>query len=499
MSNEYLKLSNEMKEVRMLSSAMGVLGWDAKTYMPSAGIKQRGSQLSILSKIAHGKFIDPKIGKLINNCIEKSDINEFQRRNLQLWKKDYDKSTKLPTEFVAKFTKQSTITENIWEEAKRKSDFSIVKPHLSELFELTKQKAGYLDPDKDPYDVLVDIYEPNITAAEITSYFNPLKEAVLKLMNKCSDQCRKENNSENLGLKIQSTIDQQRELSNLIINLIGLDRKRFRIDESEHPFTTGTADDVRITTHYLDNDPIASVYSVFHEVGHALYELNLPQEHKWTAVGSSISLGIHESQSRFTENLIGKNPEFLKYFFPKIQEIIPGYNKVKLEDFVKSVNSIVPSKIRIYADEVTYNLHIIMRFEIERDLFSGKLSIDELPEVWNEKMKSYLGQEIQSEAEGVLQDTHWYGGAFGYFPDYALGNIYNGQFLNSMAKNIPDWEKQISEGKFSEIRSWLINNIHQKGSLYDPADLVKTVCGEQPNPKYFISYMESKFSKIYEF
>jgi len=302
-------------------------------------------------------------------------------------------------------------------------------------------------------------------------------------------------------LKVECIQEQQTHLSDFLMKFTGLDPERSRIDTSEHPFTTGYADDVRITTHYLENDPMGSFYSVLHEAGHALYELNLPKDHLWTAIGDAISLGVHESQSRFNENIVGKNPSFIEYIYPKVFEYIPGYKKknISLDEFIRAINAIVPSKIRIYADEVTYNLHIIMRFEIERDLFAGKISVEELPQVWNEKMDKYLQQKIKKDKEGVLQDTHWYGGSFGYFPTYSIGNIYGGQMLHTMKKDINDWNEQLRMGQYDDIRNWLITNVHQKGSMYDPRDLIEEISGEKPDAKYFISYMEKKFGKIYDF
>jgi carboxypeptidase Taq len=340
---------------------------------------------------------------------------------------------------------------------------------------------------------MLDLFEPQITAAQISTLFEPLRNGVIKLVKDLAAQSAPSNQI----LRHPVTFDQQENISQFAIDLVGLDPSRSRLDESEHPFTTGYADDVRITTHYLENDPMASFYSVLHEAGHALYETNLPREHLWTAIGNSVSLGIHESQSRFIENMVGKNPLFLEYFYGQLKKIIPGYDPGNSGDFIKAINAVIPSKIRIYADEVTYNLHIILRFELERDLFAGKVTLKEMPEAWNEKMDKFLGQKITEDKEGVLQDTHWYGGAFGYFPDYVLGNIYDGQLLTAIKKSIPDWCDGLKKGNISKIRSWLSTNVHSNGSLYDPFDLIEHVTGEKPSEQHFLHYLDEKFRPLF--
>jgi carboxypeptidase Taq len=442
----------------------------------------------------HDKFVDKKNGELIATCQQNLNNNDIQKRNLELWKRDFDKATKIPSELVEQLSRQSAFTEHKWEEAKHKSEFKLIQNDLQKLVDLTKKKAQFLDPTKDPYDVMLDLYEPSITSKEIDEYFNPLKEAVIKIVKKCT-------NSKNQGnpalLQQEVTQAQQLQLAQFAIEFLGLDPKRSRLDLSEHPFTTGYGDDVRITTHYLDKDPFASFSSVFHEAGHALYELNLPKEHLWTALGSTVSMGIHESQSRFCENIIGKNPYFLEYLIPKLNSIVPAFKSLKFDEINRAINAVIPSKVRIYADEVTYNIHIILRYEIERDLMHDKINLNELPTVWNQKMEQFLGQKIENDREGVLQDTHWYGGAIGYFPAYVLGNIYNGQMWASIKKVQPNWQNSLKTGQFGPIRDWLKINVHQMGFWYDPVDLIKKITGEKPNAQYFINYLNEKFTSVF--
>lgn len=494
----YDKLAEQMKECRLLSNSQSMLFWDIKTYMPKEGIEQRSQQLAIFGRIIHEKFVDTKIGELIEQC-NKTDLNNIQKRNVELWKRDYDRQTKISSDLVIRLTKQSTLTEHKWEKAKSKSDFNLIKPDLEKLVNLVKEKANALDPNKPIYDVLLDEYEPQMTASQITSYFDPLKDGVIKLIKKYQDAVA-DNPLDLSILRKKIPIEQQQDVSKWIMKFIGMSSDRSRVDVAAHPFTTGCGKDVRITTHYLEDDPMAAIYSTFHEGGHALYQLNTPEEHWWTPIGEPISMGFHESQSRFCENIVGKNPVFLRHFYPNvIQKFMPAFLSVDVETYIKLVNAIVPSKIRIYADEVTYNLHVILRFEIEQALMADKITVAELPIVWNQKMEEYLGIKIEDDAEGVLQDTHWYGGLIGYFPTYVLGNIFNSQMLSPMKKVIPGWEKQIGVGQFDEIRNWIVSNVHQKGSLLDPVDLIKKISNETPNPQYFLDYLNEKYKRIYKF
>jgi len=495
-NKSYVQLADHMKELKLIESSLGILYWDMRTYMPPKGIQQRAEIVAFYTKLHHERLVSSFTKTKLKELSNTNDLNDIQKRNLELWQREYDMEAKLPIDLVQKLAIQKNITEKLWEKAKSKSDFKMVKPELEKLFDLVKQQASAYDPEKPIYDVLLDLYEKNITQDMINEYFSTIKVGVLKIVDKCKGSSIKPDVN---SIKIKTTIEQQKQLSKFIMEFLGMDPERSRIDETEHPFTTGYADDVRITTHYLEDDPMASFYAVLHEGGHALYDLNLPIEHRWTGIGDGASYGIHESQSRFVENMIGKNPEFISHAFSKIQEIIPEYKNINTADFIKAVNVVIPSKIRVYADEVTYNLHIIMRYEMERDLFSDKVSISELPQVWEEKIDTYFGLKLENDAEGVLQDVHWYGGNFGYFPTYALGNVYDGAFLSKMEKTVPNWRQQLKEGNGKNILEWLDVNIHKKGFLYDPVDLIEKVTGNKPDAAAFIDYLTDKFSKIYDF
>lgn len=497
-SLNYKEFESRIKEIHQIGIAEGMLNWDLQTYMPTQGIDQRSSVISLLDRIRHEMIINPHLAELLQYLEKSSQLSPIQTREIVLFRRKYDRATKLPAEFVQKLSKQSAITLHKWQKAKQNSNFALIKPELAKLIELTKQKAHYLNPDENPWDVLGHDFEPNVKGSQIMELFKPLKAGVLKLIerfNKAMEICDEVPHTNLLDVPIE--ISAMKKLTNWQMKLVGLDPDRSRVDESEHPFTTGYLDDVRITTHYLQSQPLASIYSVFHEAGHALYDLNLPHSEAWTFHGDSISSGIHESQSRFIENLIGKHPAFLEYFFPLLKQYIPAYEKFNSYDFIRAVNAIMPSKIRIYADEVTYNLHIILRFEIEQALFNEEITIDELPSVWNEKMKLYLNQDILNDTEGVLQDMHWFTGYYGYFPDYALGNLYNGHMLHYLKADIPEYADLLREGNLSSILSWLKTKVHQKGNMADPLEFIEHMTGEPLNPHYFLDYLDLKYTEIF--
>jgi len=340
-----------------------------------------------------------------------------------------------------------------------------------------------------------------MTAERIDEVFKEMREGLIKLMDKVLSSDTKPDLS---VLERKVPVDVQRRVSSDAMAFIGYDTTSpeagGRLDETEHPFTTGSFDDVRITTHYYEDRFFSSLFSVMHEGGHALYDQGIPREWMYQPVGTPCSYGIHESQSRFVENIVGRSPEFLNYALPRFRKFSPrSFKGLKNKDIIAAANAVNPSKIRVEADEVTYALHVIVRFEIEKDIFAGKVSVDELPQLWNQKYSDYLGVKIENDAEGVLQDTHWSGGAFGYFPSYALGNIYSGMFLDKMQKDVPQWRKGVRGGDFAPVLQWLRTNVHSKGDLYDPADLIKAVTSKEITVAPFLKYLERKMSKIYGF
>ncbi len=501
----YGKLMEKAKEITTLESITSIINWDMETKMPPKGITLRSQQLAMLSQIGHKMSTNPEIGTLLERIKKypKYDtLDMIQKRNVYLIKKNYDEQTKLPEKLVVETARQQAIAIDTWKKAKAAKNFPKFKPELEKLVKLRKEAAEILMKVKEtatPYDALIDIFEPKMTAEMITKIFNGLKKGLISIIKKCETAPKKSDTS---FLKRKVPIDVQRKISNSLVKFIDYDveskKAGGRIDETEHPFTTGYYDDVRVTTHYYEDKLASSLFSVLHEGGHAIYEQNLNPKWIFQPVGTGCSYGIHESQSRFVENMVGRSREFWIYYFPKLKELTGNtFSDIDLDTFVFAINQVKPSKIRVEADEVTYCLHIIIRFEIERELMADKIKVSELPGIWNQKYMDYLGVKIENDSEGVMQDTHWASGYYGYFPTYALGNIYSGQIVVRMEKDIPDWKDQIAEGNFHNVKQWLIENIYSHGNLYDPADLIKKVSREEINVKYYLDYLNDKYSKLY--
>jgi carboxypeptidase Taq len=503
----YDGLLAKSKEIAVLQSTTAIVSWDMETKMPPKALNLRSQQMALLELVGHKMLTDPQVGKTLEG-IEKdsgyAELDRVQKRNVYIARKAYDEAMKLPESLVFETAKQQTIAVGVWKKAKVAKDYKMFKPELKKMIELRQKAADILmgvKGTKTPYDALLDAFESKMTADKITKVFDGMRVGLIDVMKRVEKSGYKQDKS---ILSRPVPIDIQKKISDAAMDYIGYDTKGpnagGRLDETEHPFTTGYYDDVRITTHYHEDRWVSSLYSVMHEGGHALYEQNLPQTWMYQPIGSSSSYGIHESQSRFIENMVGRSPEFLSHMLPRLKKVVGRpLRGVKLADFIAAVNVVEPSKIRVEADEVTYGLHIIIRFEMERDIFAGKLKVEDLPQAWNEKYDKYLGVEIENDSEGVMQDTHWASGYYGYFPSYALGNIYGGMFLKTLKKDAPNWRKELKKGNFQPVKNWMVENIHSKGNLYDPADLVKEVTGENLTVKPFISYLEKKFGKIYGF
>jgi carboxypeptidase Taq len=505
--SDYNNLMAEAKNIIILRSTNSILDWDMETLMPPRGISLRSLQLAQISQLQHRMKTNPKIAVLIKKITEDNryeTLNLIQKRNIHLLKKEYDEAVSLPEELVVETARQRAITIDAWKKAKAAKNFQLFKPELEKLVELKRKAADLLIDVKGVatrYDALIDIFEPKITSEVISKTFTDLKEGLMSILQKCMSSHKQPNTS---VLQRKVPIEIQKKISLLLIGFLGYDTNTKnaggRIDETEHPFTTGYYDDVRITTHYYENRFWSSIFSTLHEAGHALYDQNLNPEWMYLPVGSACSLGLQESQSRFVENVIGRSTEFWTYFFPKLRNLArKALRDIALDELVLAVNRVQPSKIRIESDEVTYCIHIIIRFEIERELMADRLCVADLPEAWNSKYKQYLGVEIENDSEGVMQDTHWASGLFGYFPTYALGNIYGGEILTAMGKDIPSWRDQISKGVFQEVKSWLIKNVYYYGNLYDPQDLMKKITGEGINIQHYLNYLDEKYSDLYEY
>ena len=503
-TKDYGMLLDMSKELMVVGSAGAILQWDMETKMPPRGVGLKSEQLAWVQKIAHQMLTSPESGKLIDVIQKHKDygsLDNVQKRNVYLARKAYDEATKLPEDLIVEIAKQQTIGVNVWKRAKADKNWKLFEPELAKIKALKEKEATLLmeiKGAKKPYDALIDSFEPKMTAVNITRIFDEMKVGLKKIMKKVMEQDQPSIDfmSRPVPESIQEKIGDS--MAEFMLYDIKSENAGGRIDTTEHPFTTGYYTDVRITTNYHENRFISSIYAILHEGGHALYEQGLPMEWMYQPLGMSTSYGVHESMSRFIENMVGRSPEFWRYYMPELRKLTGDTLKdITDEHMLKAANYVTPSKIRIEADEVTYGMHIIIRFEIERDLFNGNLEVSELPQAWNQKYRDYLEVEIKDDSEGVMQDTHWAAGLFGYFPSYALGNIYDGVWLTKLNKDLPDWLSYIEKGCFKETKEWLTENVYKYGNLYDPEDLVEHVTGSKLVVKPFIDYLEDKFSKMY--
>jgi len=496
LKEKLLEFKEYIKKIEYINSAINVLYWDMRVGIPSKGIPYRGEVLGYLSGESYKLQTSDTMKGFIEYFQDLENLDEVTESMVQRAKKDYDQTKKIPEKRYVEYTVLVSKAEAAWEEAKNKSDFNIFKPFLQEIVDFNKEFIGYWGYKENKYNTLLDFYEPGITVEKLDKVFGGLRVAVVELLNKIKKSDVKPDGS---IFTTGFSKEKQETFGVFVLNKMEYDFKAGRLDESVHPFTIEFCNkDVRITTHYHEKDLKSALFGSIHEGGHALYEQDIPDSLQGTRLGQGVSMGIHESQSRFYENILGRSKPFWKYFYPELKKTFSEFNQVSLEDFYVSMNEVKPSLIRIEADELTYSLHIIIRYEIEKALINGEIEVEDLPEVWNSKYKEYLGVEPNNDSEGVLQDMHWSGGSFGYFPSYALGNLYGAQFLTKILKDIPSFYKEIEAGNLSNIHVWLRENIHKYGSIYTPSELIRMVTGEDLNEKYFIEYLNEKYSKIYK-
>lgn len=489
-------VNDRQKEIILLSNTAGLLSWDQETYMPENAVEFRSEQLSLISSLVHERMTSDEFFKIVSE-LKEENLKGDERVMIERLYHDILRARKLPSKFVEKKSKAISLSVNKWREAKRKKDFSLFEPYLRKIVELSREEAKYIGLPGSPYNSLLDAYEEGMTVDKVEFEFMKLKEGLLKLLGKIkgSDVYKKQNKK-----LLTGEFPKEKQISLLLdaINRIGLRRDFFRLDLSEHPFTTRLGDgDVRITSAVRESNPMFAFESGIHEAGHGLYEINLPKNHIFNFLCDSPSLGLHESQSRFWENMIGKSKPFWKFYFPSFSKefMIEG----SFDSWFREINFVEPGKIRTEADEVHYCLHIILRFELEKGLIEGNIDVKDLPKLWNNKMIELFGVAPKNDSEGVMQDIHWAWGNFGYFPTYALGSIYSAQIYKCLKKEVPGLEKDIEKGDFSKIREWLAEKIHSKGRTLLAEDLIKEACGEGLNVNIYLDYLNEKYGEIYEF
>jgi len=514
------KLRQIDKELILLEHTSALLQWDQETGMPSQAIEERSDQIALMQGLAHDRLTSSEVGDLIEQAWDKvklgpggegnsvsddpgpggpglppeEDPQFFNRAFLRVFRRNYDRAVKIPRRLVTETAQTTSRAQAAWIKAREADDFTLFQPHMEKILSLTLEKAEALGYPEQPYDALLDEFEPGMPTSRVEEVFSDLKTELAPLVTRITSAQKADDSFRSRGYPAA----EQKKFSLHLLQQMGYDFYRGRLDESAHPFTTSLGgNDVRVTTRYHEDDLFSAIFGTIHEGGHGLYELGIDSAYHGTCVGEGTSLGIHESQSRTWENLIGRSLPFWKRFFPELKRRFPEQLKdIDADTFGRAVNRVQPSLIRIEADEVTYSLHVILRFELELALVNHKIEVKDLPDAWNDLMEQLIGIRPPSDADGVLQDVHWSMGAIGYFPTYALGNLYGAQFLNKMKQDLSDVDALIENGDLLSIRKWQKEHIHRFGSVYTAPELIQKVTGESLNPRFFIDYLEKKFSRL---
>ncbi len=507
MENALQSLRAVDHEIQLLAHSVALLQWDQETGMPPKAIEERSEQLSLLEGMIHDRQTDPRVKGLLEEAgfttaanirVDEGTSDFEEKAFLRAFGRSFERAAKIPRRLVTEMSRVSSRAQAAWIEARGRDDFSEFRPHLEKILALTIEKAGVLGYEDHPYDALLDEYEPGMSTRETASVFDELQRSLKPLTERIVEAQK--------ALRVDDSfrfrgypVEAQREFSLRVLREMGYDFDRGRLDESAHPFTTSTGgEDVRVTTRYNERDLFSGLFGSIHEGGHALYEMGIDSRYHGSVLGEGTSLGIHESQSRTWENMIGRSIEFWEHYFPILKkDYFPNQlGDIAQDVFIRGVNKVEPGLIRIHADELTYSLHVVLRFELEIALVNGDLKVRDLPEAWNEGMRRLLGIVPEGDADGVLQDVHWSMGAIGYFPTYALGNLFGAQFFQILRGQMTELDRKISQGDLRAIREWQRENIHRHGSTLTATELCGKISGEVLNPGYFTRYLEEKFGKL---
>ena len=493
----YTVFIERVKDIHRLGALQGHLGWDQETIMPTKGSEARSDILSWLAAERHNRLIDPEMGQMLNALEQDETLNDDQRANVREMRRSYDKAVKLPSEFVAAFAKAKSEALLSWQKARLNSDFSAFQPQLETLIGMTKEKIAYYGGQDNPYDVLLDEYEVGMKVSDYDPLFAGLRSRLVPLLQKITI-AQETNPDPVLPDGLRFSIKSQTDFCIKVSEAMGFDFDAGRMDASTHPFSAGLwPGDTRFTTRFDELDPFSCLYAVMHETGHALYEQGLSKAFSMTPRGAAVSLGVHESQSRFWENQIGRTPAFWSIALPWFKEHFPDAPEWDPTTLNRIANTVSKGFIRVEADEVTYNLHVMLRYEIEKKIFNEDLPISQLPETWNSMFEEWFGVKVPDDGVGCLQDIHWSMGAFGYFPTYTLGNLYAAQLLEAMEKDLGDIDAVVSSGDWSVLLQWLRPRIHEQGSKMTPAELIESATGSPPSPEPFLRYVEGKYGSLY--
>jgi len=492
------QLKARLNDVHYINSSAALLGWDQQVNMPEGGAATRAAQMSTLARLSHETFTAPLTGELLAAAAQElaeADYDSDDAALIRITQHDYDRATRIPAALIAEINETAALAHGEWAHARATNNFAHFAPWLEKVVGLNQRLAEHIGYTDRPYDALLDQFEPGMSAADVTAMFEDLKRTIVPLVAAIRE--RQDQASDEV-LRREFPEDKQREFTVRVAKEYGFDFERGRQDKSVHPFCQSLSpDDVRITTRFDEHFVQVALFGTLHETGHGLYEQGcLTTLHPILASGTS--LGVHESQSRLWENVVGRSHGFWEHYYPLFQAQFPGVlDDVSLDTFYGAVNTSKPSLIRVEADEVTYNLHILLRFEMENDLLEGKLKVADAPAVWNAKMHEYLGITPPTDTLGILQDVHWSGGMFGYFPTYTIGNLLSAQLYKAATAAHPEIPAEIAQGKFSTLLGWLRTNIHRHGRKFLPTELVKRATGEPLNSSAYLAYLTAKYNAIY--
>jgi len=484
-----------LAEIGKLDSAASLLSWDERTYIPPKAHEARAMVVGKLAKMSFEQFTSDEMGKYLEQLSAIETLSDLDKASVKRVSRDYKRFRSIPPALYEQYTIDRSKSEFAWEKARADNNFAAFEPHLTKMVDYARQFADLFGYEENPYDALIEDYEPGMTAAELKSIIEPLRAELVPFVQRLMEEGVPPDDS-----FLQGTFpaEKQKQISLKALEAMHYDFGAGRLDVTAHPFTTRIGPhDTRITTRYLEDNLLSSFFSSVHEGGHALYDQGIPDELTWSGLDDGASMGIHESQSRLWENMVGRSREFWTFFYPTLIDVFPQFEEVPLDSFYRAANKVEPSLIRVEADEVTYNLHIMLRFELEEALLNRRIEVKELPDLWRDAMKRYLGVVPSDDAQGVMQDVHWSAGLIGYFPSYMLGNLYDAQIYHTALREIDDLPGKISRGELLPLREWLREKIHRFGRIYDPKELLQRVTGEGPNPQYFLDYVKAKYGEVY--
>ena len=486
----YDKLMSFQRETGALAQVAGRLGWDQEVMMPHGASEQRSEEMAVMESILHARRTDPRVGEWLD-AVDDAALDEEGTAHLRHIRRSYERGLRVPAKLATDIARITSRAHRIWAEARADDDFAAFAPVLKEVVRLKREEGAALAAGGDAYDALLDDYEPGATAAQLSGMFGALRPRLVALRQAVLDRPQ--------PAALQGTFDEQAQmmLSQTVARTFGYEMARGRIDKAVHPFSSGSGDDVRITTRTNALDPFNCLYSTIHEVGHAAYEQSIRSSYRFTPLGQGVSMGVHESQSRIYENQLGRYRAFTSWLFTRMTELFGDLGLDGPDAFYAAVNRVQNGFIRTEADEVQYNLHVLLRFDLEQALIAGTLEVDDLEAAWNERFLSDFGFPVDKPSDGVLQDVHWSAGLFGYFPTYSLGNVYAGCLHKALRAAVPDLDSQMAAGDLAAATAWLSENVQQYGGLYEPRDVITRACGEAPSEAPLLDYLEAKFGAIY--